>query len=729
MARPPIPLFIPGEKPPGTYRIVVLGGSAAQGDPEHTFGLARLLAVMLRDKFPEANFDVVNAAMTAINSHVVLPIARDVARHQADLFIVYLGNNEVVGPFGAGTVFAPMSPSLSLIRAGIFLNSTRVGQLLGKLVMVAAKGRSAPTRWGGMEMFLDKQIRADDPGMAKVYNHLQSNLEDILEVAKHAGTKTIVSTVATNLKDSPPFASLHRREMTDSEAQAWRRVYQSGIAFESAGNYPQAIARYLEAARIDDRFAALHYRLGRCYWALGNYDAARRHYIRARDLDTLRFRADTRINSIIRSVAAGKAEDGIYLVDAADIFEAHSPYRTPGNALLHEHVHMTFRGNYILAKAMFHQVADLLPERLRQAASVRPGLTEEACAQRLAYTGYDRYRVGADVLGRFRKAPFTNQIDHQEQARERQQHLEQLRVYTSPDELTQAAARYRHAIEQNAEDPWLRFNYAMLLEAAQAPGEAAEQLRMFLRNLPHHAPAHEQLAKALIMQGAFTEALLHCHAALKLAPDFAAVYYHMAFVHAKQGNFAQSLDAYERLLRLEPENTVNIYNEMGRIQLHQGKLLEAADMFRQAIAFQAESGLSTPIPDVHFNLGHVLKLLGKPEAAANELHQAAEGYRAQLREQPQSGETHAILGRVLAEIGHLPQATEHFRQAVQWQPTDVAKHMHLIQALEAQGKLDEAIDAARDAIRALWKDNQTEAVAGLKRYVTSLEAKKPGGAN
>jgi hypothetical protein len=52
---------------------------------------------------------VVNAAVTAINSHVVRPIVHDLTRREADLFIVYTGNNEVVGPFGAGTVFSPLS--------------------------------------------------------------------------------------------------------------------------------------------------------------------------------------------------------------------------------------------------------------------------------------------------------------------------------------------------------------------------------------------------------------------------------------------------------------------------------------------------------------------------------------------------------------------------------------------------------------------------------------------
>ncbi len=84
-------------------------------------------AVMLSRQYPETNFEVITAAMPAINSHVVLQIAKDCTRYKPDLFIVYLGNNEVVGPYGAGTVFTPLSANISLIRFGIALKINKSG--------------------------------------------------------------------------------------------------------------------------------------------------------------------------------------------------------------------------------------------------------------------------------------------------------------------------------------------------------------------------------------------------------------------------------------------------------------------------------------------------------------------------------------------------------------------------------------------------------------------------
>ena len=104
------------------------------GDPDPTFGAWRYLQVLLRERFPGTDFEVVCVAMTAINSHAILPIARECARRDGDLWIIYMGNNEMVGPFGAGTVFGSRVPGTSIIRASLGLKSTKSGQLLNNLM-------------------------------------------------------------------------------------------------------------------------------------------------------------------------------------------------------------------------------------------------------------------------------------------------------------------------------------------------------------------------------------------------------------------------------------------------------------------------------------------------------------------------------------------------------------------------------------------------------------------
>jgi len=102
--------------------------------------------------------------MPAINSHVVFEIADDCTRYQGDLFVVYLGNNEVVGPYGAGTVFSTMSSSMSAIRLGIAIKATKLGQLVTNLLGSASAGNT-PKIWRGLGMFLDEQVRAGDTSL------------------------------------------------------------------------------------------------------------------------------------------------------------------------------------------------------------------------------------------------------------------------------------------------------------------------------------------------------------------------------------------------------------------------------------------------------------------------------------------------------------------------------------------------------------------------------------
>ena len=139
LAREFEPFIFAAEKPADTCRIFVLGSSAAQGAPNNAFRFGRILEAMLQERFPDLRFEVITAAMAAINSHVVLEIARDCARYDPDLFVVYMGNNEVVGPYGPGTVLTPVLSNLHLIRLRIRLQATKVGQLIS-----GAAGRRRP---------------------------------------------------------------------------------------------------------------------------------------------------------------------------------------------------------------------------------------------------------------------------------------------------------------------------------------------------------------------------------------------------------------------------------------------------------------------------------------------------------------------------------------------------------------------------------------------------------
>ena len=183
-ARSPYPFALPKAKAPGTVRIFVFGESAAFGDPQPQFGLPPMLESLLSLRYPNTRFEVVNTAMTGINSHVILPIAHDCASESGDVWVVYMGNNEVVGPFGSGTVFGPQAPGCGAVRFGLALKATRVGELFSGMLEKIQKHPADETIWGGMSMFLHNHVRQDDPRMANVYANFLRNLEDIISTGE-----------------------------------------------------------------------------------------------------------------------------------------------------------------------------------------------------------------------------------------------------------------------------------------------------------------------------------------------------------------------------------------------------------------------------------------------------------------------------------------------------------------------------------------------------------------
>ncbi|MGD0040613.1 MAG: SGNH/GDSL hydrolase family protein, partial [Isosphaeraceae bacterium] len=85
----------PRHKPPGTFRIVCLGGSATYGRPffDHT-SFAGWLRAFLPKADPSRKWEVINAGAISYASYRVRGLMAELARYEPDLFIAYMGHNE-----------------------------------------------------------------------------------------------------------------------------------------------------------------------------------------------------------------------------------------------------------------------------------------------------------------------------------------------------------------------------------------------------------------------------------------------------------------------------------------------------------------------------------------------------------------------------------------------------------------------------------------------------------
>ncbi len=692
VARTPVVTRLTAEKGSDTYRVFVLGGSAAMGTPDPAFGFARILEVMLRESYPDRRFEVVNAAMTAIDSHVVLDIAKACARHAPDLFVVYLGNNEVVGPHGPGTVFGGFSPNLSLVRLGMWVRTLRIGQALAATITPRQAG---PDQWRGLEMFLDRQLAADDPRLETVYRHLRRNLRDLAEVARRSGARLLLSTIATNLETNPPFASRHRRDLTDSERATWRAHVDGGAASAAAGRHAAAVAAFQEAMRLDDQVAELHYRLARVYQADGRADQARRHFVRARDLDGLRFRADTTINEIIREVAEETGTSGVLFVDAEQALArptAHSE-DVGGSELFYEHVHLRFPGSYRLARAVFDKVHDHL-QGSTDTPAVAPPPSPRRSAELLALTDWDRHQSAFAIYQTAKRPPFTNQLDHDARQRARRQATQTLNAL-SRQGLERVERIHRDALLRAPGDLFLTEKLAYLLEERGAWAEAAALWRDLSERVPGVLAWDIQLGFALLEQGQSDAALAQMRRVVESWPRSALASVNLGRVFEQRGQIDAADQAFRRALDLNPSHELARL-KLGALLAQNGRLDQANTHYREALRIVPESA------EAHFGLGTVLE-------RQHELAEAESAYAQAVRVDPDLVKARNNLGYVLQQQGRHAEAIEAYRAAAQVDPLYTLAHFNLADALLAQGDVEGAVEAYRTGL-AVSPDNQAARV-------------------
>ncbi|MEN6334421.1 MAG: tetratricopeptide repeat protein [Phycisphaerales bacterium] len=618
LAREFEPFVFTVEKPANTCRIFVLGESAAQGAPNNAFRFGRVLEAMLQERYPDVRFEVITAAMAAINSHVVLEIARDCARYDPDFFVVYMGNNEVVGPYGPGTVLTPALSNLRLIRAGIRLRATKLGQLVS--AMGSGKlAQGGPRVWRGMEMFLGNQVRAVDPRMATTYSHFQRNLEDICRLATGSGAQTVLCTIGVNLRDCPAFASLNRPDLTSEQRTSWEASYKQGTIAETQGKDADAIASYLKAAAIDDSYAELQFRLARGYERVEDYDNARACYVKARDLDTLRFRADTRINEIIRAVADQRGQQGVRLADVAAAIDANSPHGLPGEDLFYEHVHLTFRGNCLVARTVLEQLEPQIAAMFPKAEARGPVPGESWCAERLGYNDWSRQEtLGMVVHGFLAKPPFTNQLGHKEQMERLTGQLEQQQKALTPAVLQTLAGRYVETIARYPDDWRLRWDYGqMLAEDLKQYDVSLEQYRVVQKLLPHSHMPHDSLASVLRTKGDLAGAIAEYEKLLSIKPTSGSACYHLGWCQNKLGRTDLAESFFRKAIRLEPDN-VPAYLDLAELCFKGKRFADAEKVCREGLEVVPGSAR------LHGNLGLLLIQRGDRQGGTAEVRKALE---------------------------------------------------------------------------------------------------------
>lgn len=652
LARSPSPTVMAAAKPAGTYRIFVFGESAALGDPRPGYGVGRYLEVLLGERFPGTRFEVVCVAMTAINSHALLPMARECARLDGDLWVIYMGNNEMVGPFGASSIFGARAPSLRFVRMNLALKATRTGQLVMALYERAMGGGEAPN-WGGMKLFLEQQLRPGDPRKKLVYNSFRENLDDILRAGSRSGVPIILSTVASNLRDCPPFASLHTPGLTASDTAGLEELAKLAATLESTGSDEAAAKIYKEMTVNDGQFAETRYRQALSFLKLGNQTEARRSFELARDLDALPFRTDTPLNTLIRQAASRWAGQGVRLVDAEEALSQHASDGMPGRDSFYEHVHLTFEGNYLLARSFGDRAKDLLPKAISDRGTP-DWPPQEVCDTLLGLTDWNRQTAYEDMLLRIAEPPFTGQLGHPAHVKALADKVSEIKTRTRAAEGSEARAVYERTLKARPEDFRLHENFAEFLERSGRVEDATAEWQRVRELVPHHQLAYFHIGQLLARQKKYTEAADYFVKALKIRPDLADAYSELGQVFQGQGKPKEALEQYALARRLRPEDP-KLLVRVADVQASQNQRGEALKTLVEAARLRP-------------TYWEARYLLGVELASADRIKEAQVEFEAVTRLRPDYANGHLNLGVALAKIGRINDARTQFMETLRLDP-------------------------------------------------------------
>ena len=339
--------FFLKQKPANGYRVFVQGGSTAAGFP---YGLGASLAGMLdqrlKQSMPNKQVEVINTAMSAVNSYLLLDIADDIIAQSPDLVVIYAGHNEFLGIFGVGSSFGVGGPLLT--SAYLSLHDYATVDAIRHLLPspTPENPTSATMRRTFMSQVAKKTaITIDSPTYQAGLIQFERNLTRLVEKYHQAGVPVVISTIASNLKDQPPFMSQPNKS-------------KGAVDIDSLS--ASAIAQLADES-VNHTDAELHFAIAKRLLVERDNVRALRHFRLAKDHDLLRFRAPSDINKIIRTLAL---RDGVYLNDADYALSSRSPDGIIGNNFMLEHLHPNVAGYFVIADSVYtsiskHQLAPI----------------------------------------------------------------------------------------------------------------------------------------------------------------------------------------------------------------------------------------------------------------------------------------------------------------------------------------------------------------------------------
>ena len=338
------------QKDSSTVRIFVQGGSSAAGYPYYYGGsFSRMLEQRLQQTWPTLHVEVINVAMAAVNSYTILDQVDEILDHSPDAILIYAGHNEFYGALGIGSSQS-FGHYRSVVNLYLRLQSLRILQVIqnslskiyGSVIETEEGASTLMERMVGRQSIpLDSDVYRD--GMRQ----FRGNLRSVLRKYQRHDVPVFIGTVASNERTHAPFLN-GLSPSTDSDL--WQNTHQIAVRDTSLS---ASIQQIRDLVKMDSMAAQSWFTLATLLDAQQKLDEARHAYIRAKDLDQLRFRATEEVNQIIREEAS---KTPAIVVNIQEELRMKSREQIIGSDLMLEHLHPNLEGYFVFADAFYNAI-------------------------------------------------------------------------------------------------------------------------------------------------------------------------------------------------------------------------------------------------------------------------------------------------------------------------------------------------------------------------------------
>jgi tetratricopeptide (TPR) repeat protein len=223
---------------------------------------------------------------------------------------------------------------------------------------------------------------------------------------------------------------------------------------------------------------------------------------------------------------------------------------------------------------------------------------------------------------------------------------------------------------------WSNFALGICVQQ-KSPAKAVRYFQAAVAVRPDDSVSRGNLGAVLGVSGQLDEAIVQLEKSLQLDPTNASAHVSLSTAFAKKGRIADATEELSTAMRLDPEQV----DTRKRILLA-GWLMDLGRPDESIAGFRAILRDDPDSCEVHCVLAYALHSWGRFEEAADE-------FRRAIEIEPR-GLIHESLGLVLADLGRTDDAIQSFRAAVQSDPRSPTSRFELVRALIASARFEDA---------------------------------------